>query len=201
MIESIFKHIAPNIKDGKIKDLKQLLKETGIYKSFEEIYADYGNDGDKVATYILLAYCTDSTFVVSGNEWSATKRGIMEIVGLDTEKYLDVISNSRQSLKDAIIAISSELKDWRYGQIIIWKESALMLDEIATSKPDVKSKTPSKNIRDAAIYSNELKEKAESLEKQLLQQTRSKERKSEVEEIGIANMSYELILKKALNKE
>lgn len=199
MIESIFKHIAPNIKDGKIKDLKQLLKETGIYKSFEEIYTDYGNDGDKVATYILLTYCTDSTYVVSGHDWIETKKNIFDLVGLSEERNIDVFLFKRQSVKDAITAISSEIKDWRYRQIIIWKESAAMLDDIATSKPDEKSKSPSKNIRDAAIYSNELKEKAESLEKQLLQQTRSKERKAEVDDINMANMSYELLLKKALN--
>lgn len=201
MIESIFKHISPNIKDGRIKDLKTLLKETGIYKSFEEIFTDYGNDGEKVATYILLTYCTDSTYVVSGHDWNTTKHGIFDLTGLSTEKHPDILTFNRQSVKDAIIAISSEIKDWRYRQIIIWKESAAMLDIIATSQPDIKSKSPSKNIRDAAIYSNELKEKAEALEKQLLQQTRSKERKAEVEEIHMANMSYELLLKKALSKD
>lgn len=199
MIESYFKHIAPNIKDGKIKDLKQLLKETGIYKSFEEIFTDYGSDGDKVATYILLAYCTDSTYVVSGYSWKETKESIFEICGLDHESHDDVLSFTRQSVKDAISAVSDELNDWRVKQIIIDEEAAAMLDIIATSKPDVKSKTPSKNIRDAAIYSNELKEKAEALKKQLLQQTRSKERKSEVEDINMANMSYELLLKKAIS--
>ncbi len=201
MIESIFKHISPNIKDGKISDIEQLLKETGLYDQFKELYVDYGNDGNKVATYILLAYCTDSTFVVSGNGWQETKESIFELTGLSIEKHADVLRFERQSVKDAITAISSELKDWRYGQIIIWKESATMLDIIATSQPDIKSKSPSKNIRDAAIYSNEPKGKAEALEKQLLQQTRSKARKEEVEEINISNMSYELLLKKALSKD
>lgn len=196
MIPSLFSVIKEDItKDHRIANLKSHLQKIGALKKFNEIYEDYGQNAERVIAYLIFTYSFDSTFVVSDQDWKTVKEGIMELVGLDTEEFSDVISIQKQSVKTAILYLSKEVKDWRYYQTIVWKESCQILDEIATQKPDSKNKSGARNVFDAAKYSYDLKERVAKLEQEIKQTSRNQERLKEVSELNIENISMERLLK------
>lgn len=195
MVQSIFSYIQPNIEGGKINKLKKLLTELGLYETFIELQNDYGNDWEKVATFIIFCYCQDSSFVLANTDWTSTKQGIFDLVGLRETEHTDVLSFKKQSVKDAIRMVGEVKNDWRHYHLIMWKESTSLLDAIAVTEPNEKQKTPAKNIADAAKYSYELKLKIADLEKNILQTSKSPERQKETSDIELENLSYEKILK------
>lgn len=196
MIASLFSYVQDDIQeDYSILNLKNYLFKAGALQHFETIYEDYPQSAEKIIAYLIYAYSFDSTFVVSGEDWLETKRGIMELVKLDTAVFSEVLNMKKQSIKTAIIFLSKEVKDYRFHQLVIWKESAAILDEIATTYPDIEAKSTSKNISDAAKFSYELRLKSTALENEIKQQTKSSTRLKEVQTLNIENLSMEAILK------
>lgn len=196
MVSSLFNHIKNDItKDYRISNLRDRLHETGALKKFEGVFGDYGQDAERIITYLIFTYSFDSSFVVSGEDWLETKKGIMDLLNLDTEKFQDVLFFEKQSVKTAITYLSKEIKDYRYYQIIVWKESCQILDQIATTKPDSKNKAGAKNIFDGAKYSFDLKTKIGNLELEIRQTSKHQERLKEVSDLNISTISMERILK------
>lgn len=196
MISSLFNHIKGDItKDYRISNLRERLHETGALKKFEGVYQDYGEVAEKVIAYLIFTYSADSTFVISGEDWKTTKEGIMELVGLNTEEFADVIAMEKQSIKSAVLFLSKEVRDWRYQQLIVWKESCQILDSIATTRPDVKNKSGAKNVGDANKFSFDTKRKIADLEQEIKQTSKHQERLKEVSELNIQNISMERLLK------
>jgi hypothetical protein len=196
MIASLFGFVQNDIQeDYSIKNLKDYLFKAGALKVFEGIYTDYPEVPEKIITYLIYAYSIDSSFVVSGEDWSPQQKGIMELLKLDCEKYADVLSFKRQSIKDAILFLSHEVKDLRYHEIVVRREAGKILDTIATTLPDSKSKGGAKNIADAIKASHENKLMITQLENEIRQQTKSAGRLKEIQTLDIQNMSMESILK------
>lgn len=201
MITSLFSLIKPDIgKDYQIKNLKEHLFNIGATKKFEGIYADYGANAERVIAYLIFTYSFDSTLIIGGDDWLSTKKGIMELVKLDTEEFADVLNLKKESVKTAVLWLSKEVKDWRHEQLLTWKESCQILDQIATTKPDEKNKSGAKNIGDANKFSYETKRKIEALEKEILQTSKSQERLKEVGDLNLANISMERLLKEITQK-
>lgn len=202
MISSIFGFVKDDMReDYSIPDLRDKLFRCGALKSFQEVYNDYGEDADKIICYLILAYSIDSSFVTAGEDWLSTKKGIMELLGMDCEKFKQVLFFERQSVKEAIQYLSKEMRDWRYRQLIIWKESCQILDDIATTKPDSKNKSGAKNLGDANKFSYETKLKIADLETQIMQTTKSSGRLREVKEEGKKLESMESILRHLNEKD
>lgn len=196
MIQSLFSHIKGDItKDYRISNLRERLHETGALKKFDGVYGDYGENAELVITYLIFTYSFDSSFVVAGEDWLETKKGIMDLLNMDIEQFKDVLFFEKQSVKNAIIFLSKEVKNWKYYQILVWKESCQILDEIATQKPDVKNKSGAKNIGDANKFSHETRKKIEELELEIRQQSKHQDRLKEVSELNIASISMERLLK------
>lgn len=196
MIQSVFAHIKGDIdKNYRIANLRDRLHETGALKKFEGVFADYGENAERVIAYLIYAYSFDSTLVISGEDWKTTKEGIMELVGLSTEEFADVISIEKQSVKTAVLFLSKEVRDWKYQQLIVWKESCQILDAIATTRPDVKNKSGAKNVGDANKFSFDTKRKIAELEQEIRQTSKHQERLKEVSELNIQNISMERLLK------
>lgn len=196
MISSLFNFLKSDIdKNYHIANLRERLHETGALKKFEGVFLDYGQDGERIATFLIFCYSFDSSFVVSGEDWLETKKGIMDLLNLDTEQFQDVLFFEKQSVKTAITYLSKEIKDYRYYQIIVWKESCQILDQIATTKPDSRNKAGAKNIYDAAKYSFDLKTKITAVEQEIRQTSKHQERLKEVSELNIQNISMERLLK------
>lgn len=196
MIQSIFSFVKDDIReDYSIPDLKDKLFRCGALKSFEEIYNDYQEDAEKIISYLIYAYSFDSSFVTAGEDFLTIQKGIMEMLGMDCDKFEEVLSFKRQSVKDGILYLSHEVKDYRYHEIIVLKESCKILDTIATTYPDSKSKGGAKNISDAVKASHENKQKILKLENEIRSQTKSSGRLRQVQELDINSMSMEKILK------
>lgn len=195
MIQSIFRHIQSSIENNKVVGLKNLLKEVGVYESFADIPSDSVSEWEQISSYILFCYCPDSSYVTSNSDWFNTKKEIFNLCGLDEEKHAHILHLQDPSVKDAIRSIGEVKNDWRYWQVISWRESAILLDKIATTKPNADVKAPAKTVYDAAKFSEELKRKISKLEEEINKTTRSTERLKEVKEIEDDNMSYEKLLK------
>lgn len=196
MITSLFSLIREDITEKyQIDNLGVHLHNTGTTKYYTALATDYGDDAPKVAAYLIFTYSFDSTFVITGEDWLATKLSILEMVGLDVNDHASVLNFEKQSVKDFIIYLSNEVKDWRYNQTIIWKESCVILDQIATTMPDSKSKGGSKNIGDANKFSFETKRKIADLENEIKKTTKQPDRLKEVSDLNIENMSWERLLK------
>lgn len=196
MIASLFSLIQDDIDDNySIKNLKDSLHKCGAIGKFQSIYDEFGNDAEKVISYLIFAYSFDSTFVVAGEDWKSTKEGIMDLLKMDCVSFNEVLSLKKQCIKDAVLYLSKEVKDFRFHQLIVWKESASILDEIATTYPDLESKSTAKNIADAAKFSYELKQKATQLENEIRQTSKSTGRLKEAQTLSLDSMSMESILK------
>lgn len=196
MITSLFSLVQDDIDENyRIKNLKEHLHKCGATGKFQSIFEEFGNDAEKVIAYLIFAYSFDSTFVTAGEDWKATKEGIMDLLKMSCIDFHEVLSLKKQSVKDAVLYLSKEVKDFRYHQLIVWKESASILDEIATTYPDLESKSTSKNIFDAAKFSYDLKQKATQLENEIRQTSKSTGRLKETQTLDLQNMSMESILK------
>lgn len=199
MITSLFSFLHESIDDGKITNLKKHLKETGSMPYFEDLFTDFGVDGERIATYLILTYSFDSTYVVAGVDWTSTKLGIADLCKVDIEKYSDVITLKSDSVNKAVIYLLTELKGWKYKKLISLREASANLDKLAMEKPDAIAKNAAKNIKDAAIYSIELAKKADELENELKQTTKSMGRLKEVMDL-YNDASMEKILKNILKE-
>jgi hypothetical protein len=198
MIQSFFKYLQPHIADNKIKGLKKLLKEIGVYEHFADIPSDSVEEWEQISSYILFAYCPDSSYVTSNSDWFITKKEIFDLCGLDEEKHAFALHLQDQSVKDAIRSVGETKNDWRHWQIITWKEAVIILDKIATTIPAADQKSPAKVVYDAAKFSEELKRKISKMEEEINKTTRSTGRLGEVKEIESDNNSYEKLLKEEL---
>lgn len=196
MIQSVFNYVKEHIKDDyTIDNLREHLRMCGALKTFNEVYQDYGEDADKIICYLIYAYSFDSSFVTAGEDWLSVQKGIMELLGMDCDKFAEILSFKRQSIKDSILYLSHEVKDLRYHEIIILKESCKILDTIATTYPDSKSKGGAKNISDSVKASHENKQKILKLENEIRSQTKSSGRLKQAQELNLDRMSMEYLLK------
>lgn len=197
MIQSLFQFLRPHINESnKIENLKSLLKETLAWQSFEDIFNEFGEtDGQKISTFIIYTFCSDSTFFLASDSYDDTKNGIAELCGLNTEEYYDVIHLKNVSVIKAVNFVASEIKSWKFKKMLRYREAASMLGELSTKHPNPKEKNSAKNLRDAAVFEQELNEKADFLENQVFSQSKSKERIKETLSVSIDHMSMESILK------
>lgn len=196
MISSIFSFIRPHIEDNRIKDFKNLLKECGAWSSFEELFTEFGNQkGERIATFIVFMYCSDSSFFIGSDNYRDVKNGIAELCGLNVEEDHEILNLKNGAVIKAINFVASEVKSWKFKKLIALREAAANLEKLAMEKPDSKQKNASKNIRDSAIFSIELSEKADAIENQIYQQTKSKDRLKETIGISIDTISMERLLR------
>ncbi len=200
MITSLYSFVENHIDNGSIRNLKSHIEQVGAWSHFELIYLDYGVDWERVATYLILTYSQESTFVVSGVNWRDVKLGIADLCKVDTDKYEDVIYLKSDAVKKAVTYLLTELKGWKYKILISLREASENLNKLAMEKPDSKQKNSAKNIRDASLYAIELSKKADEIVGELLQTTKNGERLTEVMDL-YKDASMEKLLRKVLDKK